>query len=141
MLIMLPLFTANNLGAFILNWHLFSSSPLGNCKNAKNAAFLTRNPYRLGSFQLGAQNMSQIGTFLENTVFYAIKLNHRVLHNFPGARTSICLFSLSLVLICTKNEELPTGICFREKTIELRTQNAQLPWSANDFLQKTSYFT
>ena len=85
--------------------------------------------------------MSKIESFLENTVFYAIKLNHRVLHNFPGARTLICRFSLSLVLICTKNEELPTGICFREKTIELRTQNAQLPWNANDFLQKTVYFT
>ena len=96
----------------------------GKLQNAKNTAFLTRNPYRLGSFQLGAQNMSKIGSFLENTVFYVIKLNHRVLHNFPGARTLICLFSYSLVLICTKTEELPTGICFREKTIELRTQNA-----------------
>ena len=112
---MLPLLTVQNLGAFILNWHLFSSSPLGNCKNAKNAAFLTRNPYRLGSFQLGAQNMSKIGSFLENTVFYAIKLNHRVLHNFPGARTLICLFSCSLVLICTKTVELSSGILFREK--------------------------
>ena len=141
MLIMLPLLTVQSLGAFILNWHLFSSSPLGNCKNAKNTAFLTRIPYRLWSFQLGAQNMSKIGSFLENTVFYAIKLNHRVLHNFPGARTLICLFSLSLVMICTKTEELPTGIYFREKTIELRTQNAQLPIGANDFLQNTSYFT
>ena len=70
---MLPLFTANNLGAFILKWQLFSSSPLGNCKNEKNAAFLTGNPYRLWSFQLGAQNMSKIGSFLKNIVFYAIK--------------------------------------------------------------------
>ena len=138
---MLPLLTVQNLGAFILNWHLFSSSPLGNCKHANNATFLTRNPYRLGSFQLGSQNMSQIGSFLENTVFCAIKLNRRVLHHFPAARTLICLFSYSLVLICTTTEELPTGICFREKTNELRTQNAQLPWNANDFLQKTSYFT
>ena len=136
MLIILPLFTADNLGAFILNWHLFSSSPVGNCKNAKNTTLLTRNPYRLGSFQLGAQNMTKIGYFLENTVFYAIKLNHPVLHNFPGARTLICLFSYSLVLICTKTEELPTGICFREKTIELRTQNAQLPWSPNAVFKK-----
>ena len=126
MLITLPLLTVQNLGAFILNWHLFSSSPLGNCKNAKNAAFLTRNPYRLGSFQLGAQNMSKIGSFLENTVFYAIKLNHRVLHSFPGARTLICLFSYSLVSICTKTVELSTAILICEKNMELRTQNAQL---------------
>ena len=118
-LIMLPLLTVQNLGAFILNWHLFSSSPLGNCKNAKNAAFLTRNPYRLGSFQLGAQNMSKIGSFLENTVFYAIKLSHRVLHNFPGARTLNCLFSYSLELICTKTMELSTGIFCEKKTWSL----------------------
>jgi len=138
---MLPLLTVQNLGAFILNWHLFSSSPLGNCKNAKNAAFLTRNPYRLGSFQLGARNMSKIGSFLENTVFYAIKLNHPVLLNFPGARTLICQFSYSLVLICTKTVELATGMFFCENNMELRTQNAQLPCNANDYLQKTSYFT
>ena len=137
---MLPLLTIQNLGAFILNWHLFSSSPLGNCKNAKNTTFLMRNPYRLGSFQLEARNMSKKCSFLENTVFYAIKLNHRVLHNFPGARTLICLFSLSLAMICTKTKELPTGICFREKTIELRTQNAQLPWYANDFFVQNLVF-
>ena len=103
----------------------------GNCKHAKNTAFLTRNPYRLGSFQLGARNMSKIKAFSENTVFYAIKLNHHVLHSFPGARTLICLFSYSLVLICTKTVELSTGILFCEKNMELRTQNAQLPWSPN----------
>ena len=134
MLIMLPLLTVQNLGAFILNWHLFSSSSLGNCKNAKNTAFLTRNPYRLGSFQLGARNMSKIRAFSENTVFYAIKLKHCVLHNFPGARALICLFSYSLVLICPKTVELSTGIFICEKTMELRTQNAQLPWSSNDFM-------
>ena len=128
---MLPLLIVQNLGAFILNWHLFSSSPLGNCKNAKNTAFLTRNPYRLGSFQLGARNMSQIRYFLENTVFYAIKLNHHVLHSFPGARTLICLFSYSLVLICTKTVELSTGIFICEKNMELRTQNAQFRWNPN----------
>ena len=85
--------------------------------------------------------MSQIESFLENTVFYAIKLNHRVLHNFPGARTLICLCSYSLVLICTKTVELSTGTFFCEKDMELRTQNAQLPCNANDYLQKTSYFT
>ena len=37
--------------------------------------FLTRNPYRLWSFQLGAQNMSKIGSFSENTLFCEIKLN------------------------------------------------------------------
>ena len=100
-------------------------------KMQKALCFLMRNPYRLWSFQLGAQNMSQIGYFLENTVFYAIKLNHPVLHNFPGARTLICLFSYSLVLICTKTVELSTGIIFCEKDMELRTQNAQLPWSPN----------
>ena len=141
MLIMLPLLTVQNLGAFILNWHLFSSSPLGNCKNAKNATFLTRNPYRLGSFQLGAQNMSKIGSFLENTLFYVIKLNHPVLHNFPGARTLICLFPWSLVMICIKTVELTTGISFCEKNMELRTQNAQLPWSPNDVVKKNKYFT
>ena len=116
MLVMLPLFTANNLGAFILNWHLFSSSPLGNCKNVKNAAFLTGNPYRLGSFQLGFQNMTKIWSVLENTVFYAVKLNHRVLHYFSGARTLICPFPFSLVMIHTKTMELSTGILICEKT-------------------------
>ena len=138
---MLPLLTVQNLGAFILNWHLFLSSPLGNCKNAKNTTFLTRNPYRLGSFQLGARNMSKIESFLENTVFYAIKLNHPVLHIFPGARTLICLFPWSLVMIYTKTVELATGIFFGENNMELRTQNVQLPCNANDYLQKTSYFT
>ena len=104
--------TVQNLGAFILNWHLFSSSSLGKCKNAKNATFLTRNPYRLGSFQLEARNMSKIESFLENTVFYAIKLIHPVLHNFPGARTLIYLFPWSSVMICTKTVELATGIFF-----------------------------
>ena len=135
---MLPLLTVQNLGAFILNWHLFSSSPLGNCKNAKHVTCLTQNSYRLGSFQLGARNMSKIMAFSENTVFYAIKLNHHVLHSFPGARTLICLFSYSLVLICTKTVELSTGIFICEKNMELRTQNAQLPWSPNDFLKKTT---
>ena len=73
MLIMLPLLTVQNLGAFILNWHLFSSSPLGNCKNAKkkNTTFLTRNPYRLWSFQKGAQNVKNWFRFRK----------HRILHN------------------------------------------------------------
>ena len=136
-----PFLTVQTLGASILKWHFSSSSRLGKCKNVKNTVFLTQNPYRLWSFQLGAQNMSQIGSFLKNTVFYAIKLNHRVLHNFLGARTLICLFSYSLVLICTKTVELSTGNLFSEKHIELRTQNAQLPWDPNDFLQKTPYFT
>ena len=134
MLIMLPLLTVQSLGAFILNWHLFSSSSLGNYKNAKNTAFLTRNPYRLGSFQLGARNMSKIKAFSENIVFYAIKLNHHVLHSFPGARTLICPFPFSLVMIHTKTMELSTGILIFEKTMELRTQNAQLPWCPNDFV-------
>ena len=126
-----PFLTVQPLGASILKWHFFSSSPLGNCKNAKNATFLTQNPYRLWSLQLGAQNLSKIESFLENTVFYAIKLNHPVLHIFPGARTLICLFPWSLVMICTKTVELTTGISLCEKNMELRTQNAQLPWKAN----------
>ena len=40
--------------------------------HVKNTMFLMRNPYRLWSFQLGAQNMLKIGSFLENTVFYVI---------------------------------------------------------------------
>ena len=59
--------------------------------------------------------MSQIGSFLENTVFYVIEITHRVLHNFPGARTLSCIFSLSLVMICTKTVELSAGFCC-EKT-------------------------
>ena len=104
------------LGASILKWHVCSSSRLGNCKNAKNAVFLTRNPYRLWSFQLGAQNMSKIGSFSENIVFYVTKLNHRVLHHFLVARTSIWCFSCSLSLICIKVWELWTGnLCVNKK--------------------------
>ena len=139
---MLPLLTVQSLGAFILNWHLFSSSPLGNCKHAtKKTTFLSPIPYRLGSLQLGTQNMSQIGSFLENTVFCVIKFNHRILHNFPGAQTSICLLSYSLVLICTKTVKLSTGISFMKKNMELRTQNAQLRGGSNAALQKISYVT
>ena len=77
MLIMLPLLTVHNLGAFILNWHLFSRF-MGAlhweiAKMRKNTKFLTRNPYRLWSLQLGAQNMSKIG--------FAFHRKHRILHN------------------------------------------------------------
>ena len=81
--------TVRPLGASILKWHFSSSSRLGNCKNAKNAVFLTRNPYRLGSFQLGAQNMSKIGSFSENNVFCDTKLNHVFFDIFLGARMLI----------------------------------------------------
>ena len=84
-----PFLTVQPLGASILKWHFSSSSRLGNCKSAKNTVLLTRNPYRLWSFQLGAQNMSKIGSFSENIVFYITKLNHSVLHHFPGARMLI----------------------------------------------------
>ena len=97
------------LGASILKWHVCSSSRLGNCKNAKNTVFLTRNPYRLWSFQLGAQNMSKIGSFSENTVFCDTKLNHSVLHHFPRARMLIWLFYCSLTLIYIKVWELSAG--------------------------------
>ena len=84
-----PFLTVQPLGASILKWHFFWSSPLGNCKNVKNTMFLTRNPYRLWSFQLGAQNMSKIGSFSENTVFCDTKLNHMFFDIFLGARTLI----------------------------------------------------
>ena len=78
--------------------------------------FLMRNPYRLRSFQLGAQNMTKIRSFSENTVFYATKLNHSVLHHFPGARTLIWLLSCSLTVIYTKVWELWTGnLCVNKK--------------------------
>ena len=53
-----------------------STGKLQKCK--KNTVFLTRNPYRLRSFHLGVQNISKIGSFSENIVFYAIKLNQCV---------------------------------------------------------------
>ena len=90
------------LGAFILKWHVCSSSRLGNGKSAKNTMLLTRNPYRLWSFQLGPQNMSKIRSSSENIVFYVTKLNHTVLHHFPGARMLIWPFSCSLTVIYTK---------------------------------------
>ena len=129
------------LGASILKWHVCSSSRLGNCKNAKNAVLLMRNPYRLWSFQLGAQNMSKIGSFSENTVFYVTKLNHSVLHHFPGAWMLIWLLSCSSTAICTNVWELSAGNFRVKKSVELRTRNAQLPCNPNDYLQKTSYFT
>ena len=104
------------LGASILKWHVCSSSRLGNCKNAKNTVFLTRNPYRLWSFQLGAQNMSKIESFSENTVFCVTKLNHACFVIFPGARMLIWLLSWSLTVICTKVWELWTGnLCVNKK--------------------------
>ena len=78
--------------------------------------FLTRNPYRLWSFRLGVENMTKIGFFSENTVFCVTKLNHTVLHHFPGARMLIWLLSCSLTLICTKVWELWTGnLCVNKK--------------------------
>ena len=78
-------------------------------KMGKNAAFLTRNPYRLWSFQVGAQNMSKIVSFSENNLFYVTKLNHSVLHHFPRARTLIWFFSCSMTVICAKLWELSVG--------------------------------
>ena len=97
------------LGASILKWHVCSSSRLGNCKNVKNTVFLTRNPYRLWSFQLGAQNMSKIRSFSENTVFYVTKLSHIVLDHFPRARMLIWLFYCSIMINCIKVWELSAG--------------------------------
>ena len=116
MVTILSFLTIQSLGAFILKWHVSSSSWLGNCKNAKNALLLTRNPYRLWSFQLGPQNMSKIGYFSENTVFCDTKLNHVFFDSFLGARTLICLFSCSLTLICTKVWELSAGKLVVNKT-------------------------
>ena len=106
---MLSFFDCPKPVALILKWYFSSSSRLGNCKNVKNTMFLTRNPYRLWSFQLGAQNMSKIGSFSENLVFCDTKLKQSVLHQFPGARTLIWLLSCSLTLICTKVWELSAG--------------------------------
>ena len=64
-----PFLTVQPLGASVLNCNFFSSSRLGNCKNAKNTTFLTRNPYRLWSFQLGTQNSSKNESFSVNIVF------------------------------------------------------------------------
>ena len=115
------------LRASILKWHVCSSSQLGNCaKMQKKTSFLTRNPYRPWSFQLGAQNMSKIGSFSENIVFYVTKLNHSVLRHSPGARMLILPFSCSIVVNCIKVVELSTGIFYVKKIMELRTQNAQL---------------
>ena len=110
-------------------------------KVQKNTVLLTRNPYRLWSFQLGAENMSKIGSFSENIVFYVTKLNHGVLHHFPGARMLIWPFSCSIVINCIKVWKLSAGNFRVKKNVELRTRNAQLPCNPNDYLQKTSYFT
>ena len=59
------------------------SSRLGNCKNAKNTVFLTRNPYRMWSFQLGAQNMSKIGSFFRKHRILRYKIKTRVFWHFP----------------------------------------------------------
>ena len=121
-----PFLTVQPLGASVLKWHFSSSSRLGNCKNVKNTLFLMRNPYRLWSFQLGAQNMSKIGSFSENTVFCDTKLNHMVFDIFRGARALICLFPFGSTVICTKVWELSAGNFHAKKNMELRTQNAQL---------------
>ena len=66
-----PFLTVQPLGASILKWHFFSSSPLGNCKNAKKHYVFGTNSLSLCRLRFGTQNLSKIGSFLENIVFYA----------------------------------------------------------------------
>ena len=68
-----PFLTVQPLGASVLKWHFSSSSRLGNCKNVKNTMFLTRNPYRLWSFQLGAQNVQNRVLFRKHRI-----LRHKI---------------------------------------------------------------
>ena len=87
-----------------LNFRKFPRSRrLGLCKNAKNAMFFASNPYRLWSLQLGAENMSKVGSFSENIVFCGIKLNYCSVHNFRGARILIYLFACRLARFMHEN--------------------------------------
>ena len=111
-----------------------STGIMQKCKT--NAVFFASNPYRLWSFQLGAENISKVVPFSENTVFYKIKLNYCSVHNFRGARILIYLFACRLARFMHENcgalhWDFPTsknhGLFFSKCTAS-RECNGNLGW-------------
>ena len=99
-----------------------------------NAVFFASNPYRLWSLQLGAENMSKVGSFSENIVFCGIKLNYCSVHNFRGARILIYLFACRLARFMHENcgalhWNFPT-----RKNMDCFSRNAQLVGNAMETL-------
>ena len=114
----------------------YGSVRLFKCKIVENNMVFARNPYRLWSFQLGAENMSKVGSCPENIVFYGIKLNYCSVHNFRGAQILIYLFACRLARFMHENcgalhWDFPTsknhGLFFSKCTAS-RECNGNLGW-------------
>ena len=113
-------------GSLRHNGRSFRSYCFKNLRNQVLPAFLTRNPYRSGSFQLGPENSSKSGTCSKTPLFYISKLNHTFSRCFHGAQCFVCRNPCSSMRILQKNMELRAGNREPKKTMELLIENAQL---------------
>ena len=118
--------SGQNMGAFVINGRSSRSYCFKNLRNQVLPAFLTRNPYRSGSFQLGPENSSKSGTCSKTPLFYISKLNHTFSRCFHGAQCLVCRNPCSSMRILQKNMELRAGNRDPKKTMELLIENAQL---------------
>ena len=118
--------SGQNMGAFVINGRSSRSYCFKNLRNQVLPAFLTRNPYRSGSFQLGPENSSKSGTCSKTPLFYISKLNHTFSRCFHGAQCLVCRNPCSSMRILQKNMELRAGNREPKKTMELLIENAQL---------------
>ena len=122
-------------GSLRHNGRSFRSYCFKNLRNQVLPAFLTRNPYRSGSFQLGPENSSKSGTCSKTPLFYISKLNHTFSRCFHGAQCLVCRNPCSSMRILQKNMELRAGNRDPKKTMELLIENAQLRGDAMECIE------
>ena len=113
---------------------------LQKCNTKKLYLFDTKS-LQIGELPTGSSK------YVQNWIIFR---KHRILRKiiktlcfaqFPWSSNLNLSISLELSIDLHKNCGALNWDFFCEKAMELRTQNAQLPWYPNDFLQKTSHFT